>query len=64
MKPNIAESLSKFKNLKKKKSKHESAESKSYEKSEAKMGTEKEYKKGAKICSDCGKPMVGGKCKC
>lgn len=62
MKPNIANALSKFKNLKK--NKHESAESKSYESKEAKMGTEKEYKKGAKTCPDCGKPMVKGKCSC
>lgn len=62
MNPNT---LNKFKNLKKgKKNKHESAESKSYEKGEAKAGTEKEYKKSAKTCQDCGKPMVGGKCKC
>jgi hypothetical protein len=41
MKPNIADSLSKFKNLKKKKNKHEGAESKSHEKSEKKMGNKK-----------------------
>lgn len=61
MNPNT---LNKFKNLKNKKGKHEKGESKAYEKKEAKAGTEKEYKKGAKTCPDCGKPMVGGKCKC
>lgn len=49
------DTLNKFKNLKKKKGKPEKGESKAHEK--------KEYK-GGKMCSDCGKPMPKGGCKC
>jgi hypothetical protein len=47
MNPNT---LNKFKNLKKKKNKHEKGESKSYEGKEKMLGTEKEYRKGGKKC--------------
>jgi hypothetical protein len=50
MKENMSDALKKFKNLKKKKNKHESAETKPYEKKEKMVGTEKEYKKGGKGC--------------